>query len=62
MDEPLIMKKGCNIQDVCEKLHRDFINKFRFTRVWGKSAKFAGQRLMLNHELKDRDIIELHLN
>ena len=62
MDEPLIMKKGCNIQDVCEKLHRDFINKFRFTRVWGKSAKFAGQRLMLNHKLKDKDIIELHLN
>ena len=61
MDEPLIMKKGCKIQDVCEKLHRDFVNKFRFTRVWGKSAKFAGQRLMLNHELKDKDIIELHL-
>ena len=62
MDEPLIMKKGCKIKDVCEKLHRDFVNKFRFTRVWGKSSKFAGQRLMLNHELKDRDIIELHLN
>jgi small GTP-binding protein len=62
LNVPLIMKKGTRIKDMCEKLHRDFITKFKFARVWGKSAKFPGQRLMLNHKLKDKDIVELHMS
>jgi small GTP-binding protein len=61
MGVPLIMKRGSTIRDMCDKLHRDFITKFRFTRVWGKSAKFPGQRLMLHHKLKDKDVVEIHL-
>ncbi len=58
---PLIMSVNCNVRDVCNKLHRDFVKKFKFARVWGKSAKFGGQKLMLKHRLKDSDILELHL-
>jgi len=47
---------------VCSKLHKDFVAKFRFARVWGKSTKFPGQRLMLGHKLEDGDILEIHLN
>jgi len=61
MDEPLIMKRGCNVEDVCKKLHRDFITKFKFARCWGPSAKFPGQRKMLRHRLQDKDIIEIRL-
>ena len=62
MKEPLIMKKGCTIEDVCKKIHKDFIKKFRFARVWGKSAKFGGQSFRkLNKVLKDSDIIEIHI-
>lgn len=61
MDEPLIMFKGCTIKDVCEKLHRDFVSKFKFSRIWGKSAKFPGQKQMLGHKLKDNDVVELHI-
>ncbi len=61
LKEPLIMKEGCKIRNVCEKLHRDFINKFRFARVWGNSAKFPGQRFNLEHELKDKDVVQIHL-
>jgi small GTP-binding protein len=61
MKVPLIMKKGCTISNVCEKVHREFVTKFRFARVWGKSAKFPGQRFMLEHALEDGDIIEIHL-
>jgi hypothetical protein len=46
---------------MCNKLHRDFVNKFRFAKVWGKSAKFPGQMLMLNHVLEDGDIVQIHL-
>ncbi|MBU0457261.1 MAG: GTP-binding protein [Nanoarchaeota archaeon] len=61
MKEPLIIKRNSTINDVCNKLHRDFPKRFKFARVWGSSTKFPGQRLMLNHCLKDKDILEIHL-
>ena len=61
LEIPLIMKKGITIKDMCEKLHKDFVTKFKFARVWGKSAKFPGQKFMLKHELKDGDVVELHM-
>jgi uncharacterized protein len=62
LKEPLIIKRDSTIGDVCHKLHQDFIKKFKFARIWGKSAKFPGQRLMLTHVLKDKDILELHID
>ena len=61
MKEPLIVLRNSSIEDVCNKLHKDFVSKFKFARVWGKSAKFPGQRLMLKHILKDEDVLEIHL-
>lgn len=61
IDVPLIMKRGSTIKDMCRKLHRDFINKFKFARVWGPSAKFPGQKFLFKHRLKDNDIVELHV-
>ncbi len=59
---PLILRNHSTIGEVCSKLHKDFVAKFRFARVWGKSTKFPGQRLMLPHKLEDGDILEIHLN
>lgn len=61
LDVPLVMKRGTTVKDMCDKLHRDFVSKFKFSRVWGKSAKFPGQKFMLNHELVDGDVVEVHL-
>ncbi|MBR9702573.1 TGS domain-containing protein, partial [Candidatus Woesearchaeota archaeon] len=61
MKIPLIMFRNCTTRDVCRKLHKDFENKFKFSRIWGPSAKFDGQRLMLKHRLKDGDVVELHM-
>ena len=62
MEEPLIMFKGCNIKDVCLKLHKDFVEKFKYARVWGKSAKFDGQVFRrLDKVLEDSDILEIHI-
>ena len=62
MKVPLIMKKGSSVKDVCEKIHREFVTKFKFVRVTGRSAKFPGQKLTLKHVLQDEDIVELHLS
>lgn len=61
MQVPMIISKNSTVQDVCSKLHKDFVSKFKFSRVWGKSAKFPGQKLSLKHVLKDGDVLELHL-
>jgi len=60
-EKPLIIKRNSTIEDVCNKLHKDFSKKFKFARVWGKSAKFSGQKLFLKHVLLDKDILEIHL-
>lgn len=62
MDEPLIMWKGATLRDLCLKLHRDFANKFRFARIWGKTVRFQGMKMVkLEHKLEDNDIIELRI-
>ena len=63
MNVPLIMRKGNSLRDVCLKLHKDFISKFRFARVFGRSVKFPGMPIRrLDHILEDKDIVEIHLN
>ena len=63
MNEPLIMRKGNTLRDICMKLHKDFVAKFRFARIWGKSSRFDGMPVKrLDHILQDRDIVEIHLN
>jgi len=62
MEEPMIIKKGVTVKDVCNKLHRDFVTKFKFSRVWGPSSKFPGQKFLLSHQMKDKDVLEIHLN
>jgi len=58
---PLALKKGSTIKDLAQHVHKDFIKKFRFARIWGRSAKFDGQVVGLNHALADDDVAELHL-
>lgn len=58
---PLIISRNSKVSDVCNKLHKDFVAKFKFCRIWGKSSKFPGQKLMLDHNLLDKDILEIHL-
>lgn len=59
MDEPLILKSGSTIEELCNSLHRDFKKKFRYAMIWGKSAKFDGQIVGLNHILMDGDIVTI---
>ncbi len=61
LQAPLIIRQGSTVKDVCEKLHRDFVAKFKFTRVWGRSAKFPGQKFKIDHKLTDGDVVEIHL-
>ena len=57
--EPLIIRNGNSVLDVCNKLHRKLKRDFRYGLVWGKSVKFAGQRVGRNHVLRDEDVLTI---
>ena len=62
LDEPMIVRKGTTIGDICNRIHRDFVKKFRFAKIWGKSAKFPGQQFrVLDKKLDDGDVLEIHI-
>ncbi len=56
---PLVLKKGASVSEVCRLVHRDLLRNFRHAEVWGKSAKFPGQRVGLNHTLEDGDTVSI---
>lgn len=58
---PLPLAKGSTVEDVVKTIHKDFIKRFRFARVFGKSAKFDGQQVGLSHALQDDDVVEFHI-
>jgi len=58
-NEPLIIRNGNSILDVCNILHRNLKKDFRYGLVWGKSVKFAGQRVGRNHVLHDEDVLTI---
>jgi len=58
---PITLKKGSTIRDLVEKIHEDFLKKFSYAKVYGKSVKFQGQRVGLEHKLEDKDIVEIYL-
>jgi hypothetical protein len=61
LDEPMILTRPATIKAVCEHIHRDFVKKFKYARVWGKGAKFPGQMFRnLDKALEDGDIVEIH--
>ncbi len=59
--KPIVFPVGANVEDVTKKVHKDFLKKFRFAKIWGPSAKFKGQQVGLEHVLKDTDIVEIFL-
>jgi uncharacterized protein len=61
MEKPYIMFSDCTVKDLCNKIHKDFVSKFKFAKIWGSSAKFDGQKKMFDHKLKDKDIVEIHV-
>lgn len=58
---PVALKKGSCVLNLAEIIHKDFVKKFKFARLWGKSVKHQGSNVGLEHILEEGDIVELHL-
>ena len=59
LKEPMMMRTGATIEDACSRLHRDLTRDFKYALVWGKSAKFPGQKVGLSHVLQEGDIFSI---
>jgi len=59
MTEPMMMRTGATIEDACGRLHRDLARDFKYALIWGKSAKFPGQKVGLTHVLQDGDVFSI---
>lgn len=59
LDEPMIVRRGSTIGGVCDQIHRGFRPNFRYANVWGKSAKFPGQTVGIDHRVEDEDVISI---
>ncbi len=60
LDDPVILAKGSTVLDFASQIHKDFAQKLKFARLWGKE-KYEGQMVQRDYVLKDGDIIELHV-
>ena len=61
MADPLIVKADSDVGMVCDAIHRDWRRRFRYANVWGTSAQFPGQKVGLDHPLKDSDVLTVVL-
>ncbi len=59
LEEPLIIREGSTVEDVCRRLHRDFVDRFRYARIWGTSVKHEAQRVGILHILHDEDLLQI---
>ena len=59
-DDPVILPKGSKVLDFASHIHKDFAQKLKFARIWGKE-KYDGQMVPRDYVLKDGDVIELHI-
>ena len=59
-EDPIILGGGSTLEDAAAQVHKDFLSRLKYARVWG-SGKHDGLMVKRDHILQDGDIIELHL-
>jgi len=59
-ENPFVVRAGTTVQELARSIHTDLANRYRYSRIWGPTSKFAGERVGPDHVLGDRDIVEIH--
>ena len=57
---PFVLTRNSKLKDLAEKVHKDFKEKMKYARVWGK-AVYDGQRVQRDYVLEEGDVAELHV-
>jgi hypothetical protein len=60
LSDPVILPRGKTVLDFAAQIHKDFAQKLKYARIWGK-GKYDGQMVQRDCVLRDGDIIEMHM-
>jgi len=58
---PFVMPRGATLEDLAGRIHKDFLAKMRYARVWGKET-FQGQMVQRDYVLREGDVVEFHID
>jgi ribosome-interacting GTPase 1 len=59
-DRPFTVRRGSVLVDVAGLVHKDFVERLKFARVWG-TAVHDGTQVKGDYVLNDKDVVELHM-
>ncbi len=57
--DPVALAPGATVVDVADSVHHELGASFSGARVWGRSARFDGQRVGRDHTVQDGDVVEI---
>jgi small GTP-binding protein len=57
--DPVALRPPVTVYDVADDIHHELAARCRGARVWGPTARFAGQRVGRDHRLADGDVVEI---
>lgn len=60
LDEPFVIPRHSTLEELALKIHKDFVTKLKFARIWGKTVH-DGQMVQRDYVMQDGDIVEIHL-
>jgi len=55
--EPVVLRQGATVKDVCLGVHKSLADNFKAGIVWGTSCKHSPQRVAIQHEVDDEDVV-----
>ena len=58
-EEPFALPAGATVAEMADRVHHELAESCTGARVWGESARFAGQRVGRRHVLADGDVVEV---
>jgi ribosome-interacting GTPase 1 len=60
LNSPFTMQKGSTVQELATHIHKDFLEKLKYARVWN-SQGLNGQMVERDYILQEGDVVELHM-
>ena len=60
LKSPFVLPDKSTLEDLAEQIHKDFVTKLKFAKLWGKSV-FDGQMVQRDYVLHDGDVVEIHI-
>jgi len=60
LERPFTLRRGSTLLELAGMVHKDYLTKLKFARVWG-SAVHPGTQVKGDYVLQDKDIVELHM-